>query len=264
MQPPLLSITNLSKSFKSLSVLHNISLSLAKGEIVSIIGPSGCGKSTLLDIISGIQTPDKGEITSDEQSIIGIKGLTAYMPQDDVLFPWRTVIDNVILPLELAGIEKVIARKEAEKLFSVFGLAGFEHSYPNTLSGGMKQRASFLRTHLCNKEILLLDEPFGKLDALTRMQMRFWLLNLLKTYERSVLFITHDIDEAIMVADRLYIFSARPATVVAELTISLPLPRTQEQLTSPEFSQLKKKALRHLCDNSTNARVDLQQSQNAP
>jgi ABC-type nitrate/sulfonate/bicarbonate transport system ATPase subunit len=234
---PKLSVTNLSKSFKDshLKVLDTISLTVHKGELVSVIGPSGCGKSTLLDCIAGLTDPDEGEITSEERP--------AYMFQDDVMFPWRTVLDNVLLPLEVAGVDKKSARNEAGKFLKEFGLEKFASYYPFQLSGGMRERASLLRTYLCKKDVILLDEPFNKLDALTRQQMHQWFLEIIDKKRKSMLFVTHDVDEAIYLSDRIYILSSRPGKILAEVSVTLSKPRSQNIITSPEFTAYKKKIM---------------------
>jgi ABC-type nitrate/sulfonate/bicarbonate transport system ATPase subunit len=232
-----------SNQYEDLTALEDVSLSVAKGEFVSIIGPSGCGKSTLLEMIAGLSKPTNGEIYLDGQSIIGKKGTVAYMPQKDVLFPWRTIIENVTVPLEIEGVKKARARQEALALFPIFGLEKFADHYPDMLSGGMRQRANFLRTFLFRKELMLLDEPFGKLDALTKMQMHKWLLTILEQLKQTVLLVTHDIEEAILLSDRIYVFSPRPGTIKGEVIVPLSRPRTQEMITSSEFIEIKKQLL---------------------
>lgn len=233
-------IKNLSKSFQDskLKVLDDISLTVEKGELVSIIGPSGCGKSTLLDCIAGVTEYDSGEIQS--------KGGAAYMFQDDVMFPWRSIIDNVILPLELSGMKKDQARNEAEGYLKDFGLETFATYYPFMLSGGMRERAALLRTYLCKKEVLLLDEPFSKLDALTRLKMQLWFLKTLQKQKKAVLFVTHDIDEAIFLSDKIYIVSKRPAKLIAEIQVPIKKPRSADILTSSTFITVKKQIMKKL------------------
>jgi ABC-type nitrate/sulfonate/bicarbonate transport system ATPase subunit len=236
---PKLVIKNLSKSFKEsqLQVLDNISLTVNEGELVSIIGPSGCGKSTLLDCVAGLTDYD-GEIYND--------GGAAYMFQDDVMFPWRNVLANVTLPLELAGVKKETAKKEATKLLKTFGLAEFSSFSPFMLSGGMRERASLLRTYVCKKDVMLLDEPFSKLDALNRMRMQEWFLWILHKHKKAVLFVTHDIDEAILLSDRIYLVSPRPAKIVAEIPVPIKKPRTTDVLTSSTVVTIKKQIMKQL------------------
>ena len=228
---------------ETVTALRGVSLVVSRGEFVSLIGPSGSGKSTLLDLAAGLSVPDEGDILLEGRSIIGHKGLVSYMPQKDVLFPWRTILDNVIVPMEVSGMSKKLARKQALELLPIFGLEKFADSYPDTLSGGMKQRASFLRTYLGQKELMLLDEPFGKLDALTRMEMQAWLLQIWQTYQHSVLLVTHDIDEAILLSDRIYVLSARPGEVIGEVRVALPRPRDPRMSLDPAFIALKTELL---------------------
>lgn len=222
-----------------LAVLRDVNLHAFDGDFVTIIGPSGCGKSTLLNVVSGLQRPSRGEILIDGQNAVGRIGNTAYMPQKDLLMPWRTVLDNTILALELRGVSRAEARGRAAALFDQFGLKGFEEAYPSVLSGGMRQRAAFLRTVLSGRSVMLLDEPFGALDALTRSNMQEWLLHLWDTLGKTILFITHDVDEAVLLSDRVYVLSARPGRVKLVLEIDLPRPREYEMVTSPRFVELK-------------------------
>ena len=233
-------IKNVSKTFKkaNLEVLKNISLEVNNNELVGIVGPSGCGKSTLLDCIAGLVIADSGEILLENKA--------SYMMQDDNLFPWRNILDNVILPLEIEGIKKDAARKEAQKLLHLFGLEKFAAYYPFMLSGGMRQRVSLLRTYLCKKDVMLLDEPFARLDALTRRQMQEWFLTIWQKSKKSVLFVTHDVDEAILLSDRVYVMSKRPGRIVAEIGIDLERPRAVDVLSSKKFVDFKKRLLKVL------------------
>ncbi|HEX5503168.1 MAG TPA: ABC transporter ATP-binding protein, partial [Thermomicrobiales bacterium] len=210
---------------------------------VTLIGPSGSGKSTLFNIIAGLEEPDAGTVALDGDAGARRLGRVAYMPQKDLLMPWRTVIDNVILPLEVRGVPRARARRQAAPLMSEFGLAGFERAYPAALSGGMRQRAAFLRTILAGGEALLLDEPFGALDALTRGQLQEWLLDVWQRHRRTTLFITHDVDEALFLADRVYVLTARPGRVALTAPVDLPRPRTAALLTAPAFVALKARLL---------------------
>lgn len=222
-----------------LPVLESIDLFAMDGEFVSLIGPSGCGKSTLFNVIAGLQIPVSGSIRIDGHSIDRLLGQVALMPQKDLLMPWRTVLDNTILGLEVQGVPRREAREKALALFDLFGLKGFEQAFPSTLSGGMRQRAAFLRTVLTDRDILLLDEPFGALDALTRSSMQEWLLKLWGSLRKTILFITHDVDEAVLLSDRVYVLTARPARVKLVQDIGLPRPRRYEMVTSPDFTRLK-------------------------
>jgi ABC-type nitrate/sulfonate/bicarbonate transport system ATPase subunit len=238
-----LEIRDLHKTFEDTSVLEGISLQLKNKEFVTILGPSGSGKSTIFNIISGLLKPDSGEVVIEGENYTGKTGRVSYMYQKDLLLPWRKVIDNVSLPLIIKGMKKKQARDAVSPFFSVFGLEGFEYKYPFQLSGGMKQRAALLRTYMFSKDIMLLDEPFGGLDAITRAKMHQWLLQVLQQLEASVLFITHDIEEAIYLSDRIYILSERPAVVKKEIVINLERPRKRELLTSKEFTDLKSEIL---------------------
>lgn len=240
----LLTVNGISKVYreqqKSTQALNKVSLTIRKNEFVSVIGPSGCGKSTLLNIIAGIDQPDEGVVIYDGQTVTGKNGLFGYMPQNDVLMPWRTVLDNVILGLELKGVPKDEARKKAELYFESFGLAGFQHKYPTSLSGGMRQRANFLRTILPDHPLLLLDEPFGKLDAITRRHMQRWLMNRWEELQVPVLLITHDIEEALFLSDRIYMMSSRPGSIKTEIDVPFTRPRSAEVEYSKTFMELKK------------------------
>ena len=223
----LISVRNIKKSFGSLHTLEDVSLDLYKNQFVSILGPSGCGKSTLFDIISGLEVPDVGTVFIDGLDYNGRTGRVSYMHQKDLLFPWNNILDNVSLPLRIKGIKKKDARSEASKHFADFGLEGFEDNYPVQLSGGMRQRAALLRTYLFSEDIMLLDEPFGSLDAITRRKMQVWLLEIWKKIGASILFITHDIDEAIFLSDRIYLLSKRPASVREIFDIDIKRPRDE-------------------------------------
>lgn len=232
---------HIQKSFENTPVLQDVSIQLDAGEFVSILGLSGSGKSTLFNIIAGLLKPDGGQVFLDGQDVTGRTGLVSYMYQKDLLMPWRTVLDNVALPLELKGEKKREAREKAAQYFPLFGLSGFEKKYPFQLSGGMRQRAALMRTYLFQSDVMLLDEPFGGLDAITREKMHFWLMEVLSRLGASVLFITHDIGEAVFLSDRLYLLGERPAVVRSEVSVELPRPRTRELLLSDEYHHLKNK-----------------------
>ena len=227
-------------------VLDDIQLTVGEGEFVSIIGPSGCGKSTLLNIVAGLDSPDSGTVTVGGDQGVSALGRVGYMQQKDLLLPWRTVLDNAILGLELHGVPRRQARTRALELTEFFGLKGFENQYHYALSGGMKQRAAFLRTMLMDQEIVLLDEPFGALDALTRVQMQEWLLELWDSLRKTIVLITHDMDEAILLSDRVYVLTQRPGRVTLVLDVDLPRPRSYEQVTEPQFARLKSRLLEPL------------------
>ncbi len=242
-------LERISKSFPDrnkkslLPVLQEIDLEVNQQEFVSLIGPSGCGKSTLFNIISGLLLPDEGQVLINGEPANGKTGLVSYMPQKDLLLPWRTTLDNVIIPLEIRKMDKNRARQKARDLFPLFGLEGFESSYPHQLSGGMRQRAALLRTYLNKSEIMLLDEPFASLDAITKSKLHGWLQEIWARFRPSILFITHDIDEAIFLADRIYVLSERPADIKGHFQVELPRPRTAKSLTAAEFLRLKEKLL---------------------
>ncbi|NIN64125.1 MAG: ATP-binding cassette domain-containing protein [Anaerolineae bacterium] len=224
---------------KLVTALDHVNLVARAGEFVVIIGPSGCGKSTLLNIICGLMEPDSGEVLLDGRRVRDRTGLFGYMLQKDLLLPWRRVLDNVILGQEIGGFDRKAARKEAEGLLPLFGLEGFEHSYPATLSGGMRQRAALLRTFLCKRNVMLLDEPFGALDALTRRQLQQWLLDVWTRFRQTILFVTHDVDEAVYLADRVYVMTPRPGSMKLEVGVLLPRPRRPDMITSSRFASLK-------------------------
>lgn len=233
----------ITKTYGDLPTLADVSLTLAEGEFVAVVGPSGCGKSTLFNIISGLHLPDAGTVHIDGEDYTGRTGRVSYMHQKDLLLPWRTILDNVCLPLVVKGLNWRQARAQAAPYFPDFGLAGFERRYPAQLSGGMRQRAALLRTYLFASDIMLLDEPFGALDALTRRKMQLWLLSTLERYQTSVLLITHDVEEALLLSDRVYVLSARPARVKLELKVDLPRPRSEETVMAPGFIALKRRLL---------------------
>lgn len=220
-----------------LEALHNITFDIDDGEFIALIGPSGCGKSTLLDIISGLYAQSDGEIAINGAALTLNQrlGHAAYMRQRDLLMPWRTALENAALALEVHGIPRKQAQMTARDRFPEFGLEGFEDAYPAQLSGGMRQRVAFLRTVLTERRLLLLDEPFGALDALNRVVLQTWLLQLWERERQAVLLVTHDVDEAIFLADRVIVLSSRPGTVVHIEDISLPRPRNRQMVTSEAF-----------------------------
>jgi ABC-type nitrate/sulfonate/bicarbonate transport system ATPase subunit len=249
-RPAQLQLVNVWKRFgtgaRQTTAVRNVDLTIAPGDFVTLIGPSGCGKSTLFNMIAGLLPPDP-----DGSVLFGgrpqrdgeLLGKISFMPQKDLLFPWRTVLDNATLALEVEGMSRRAAREKASALFPEFGLQGFEKHYPQQLSGGMRQRVALMRTFLFERELILLDEPFGALDALTRSMMQRWLLDIWARHKRTVLFITHDIDEAIFLGDKVLVMTARPGTIKCQETISLPRPRDPAVVTSPEFMEIKRKLL---------------------
>jgi NitT/TauT family transport system ATP-binding protein len=239
-------------SYGDLAVIERLGLTLSPREVVGVIGPSGCGKSTLLELIAGLQQPAEGEIAViGEASPPGRLASCAYMPQRDLLLAWLTALDNAALALRNHGRSRAAARREAAPLFERFGLAGFEATRPRELSGGMRQRVAFLRTLLAGKPVLLLDEPFGGLDAITRAEMQEWLASALAAEPRTVVLVTHDVEEALYLCDRVTVLSSRPARLVAELRSPAPraTPRT-ETVTSPEFSSVRERAMRALSEGA--------------
>jgi len=232
--------------------VSNVNLRIAKGEFVTLVGPSGCGKSTLFNMIAGLLPPDDGALLlrGTSQRDGQMLGQVSFMPQRDLLFPWRTVLDNAILALEVEGVPRKVARERAALMLPEFGLKGFADHYPHQLSGGMRQRVALMRTFLFERDLLLLDEPFGALDALTRTRMQHWLLDIWARHWRTVLFITHDIDEAIVLGDRVLVMTARPGTIKSETVVDLPRPRDPSIVTSPEFMSLKRRLLDEIEEES--------------
>jgi len=241
MTESIVELRNISKNFcsdgKSVKALDDLSFQVQKGEFVTIIGPSGSGKSTLFNLIVGLLEPDIGQICIDGEICQNRTGRVGYMPQRDLLLPWRSVLDNVIIPQQLKGIPRSQARSTAKKMLPLFDLEDFSEAYPNALSGGMRQRAALLRTILMERHILLLDEPFGALDALTRRELQDWLLNLWNQFGQTVIFITHDVEEALYLGDRVLVLSPRPGKVVKSLDVALPRPRRQGMIAQPQFGQ---------------------------
>jgi len=242
----LIEMRALAKTYGSVTALSGFEAAVAPGEFVTVVGPSGCGKSTLFNIVAGLEEPDAGGILRFEGKschAADLLGRVSFMPQRDLLLPWRNVIDNAILALEVEGTPRKEARALALRMLPEFGLAGFESQYPHQLSGGMRQRVALMRTFLFKRDLMLLDEPFGALDALTRAMMQRWLLDVWQKHRRTILFITHDVDEAIFLGDRVLVMTARPGSVKLEQKIELPRPRRPEVVTSPEFISLKRTLL---------------------
>ena len=246
---PIINIKNLTKSFFDILtndytvILNDIDFYINEGEIVSLIGPSGCGKSTLLNIISGLEDPDRGEITITNIDVDNRLGELSYMQQKDLLLPWKTVLGNSILGLEILNKDKYLSEQKALALMDTFGLKGYENYFPNQISGGMRQRASFLRTILTDKKILLLDEPFSSLDSITRLQMQQWLLELWRKFNKTILLVTHDIDEAIFLSDRIYVMKSHLSTSINVIKVDLRRPRNREVVLEQSFLNIKKQIL---------------------
>ncbi len=241
-----LHVNGVSKSFEDGQVIKDISIELHEGEIVSLLGVSGGGKTTLFNIIAGLSVPDAGNVVLDEEDITGKPGNVSYMLQKDLLLPYRTIVDNVALPLVIRGMSKKEARAKAASYFEEFGLAGTEKKYPAQLSGGMKQRAALLRTYLFSEKVALLDEPFSALDMLTKGTVHEWYLDVMEKIRLSTLFITHDIDEAILLSDRIYLLTGKPGTITKEILIKEPKPRRKDFNLSEAFLAYKREIISHL------------------
>ena len=238
-------LADVARRFGRVQALDGLSLDVRPGEVVAVVGPSGCGKSTLLELVAGLQEPDAGTVSVGDAG--DRRGFCGYMPQRDLLLPWRDALGNAALALECQGVPKGEARRRAEPLFERFGLAEFERTRPGGLSGGMRQRVAFLRTLLPGRPVLLLDEPFASLDSITRASMQQWLADALLAEPRTVLLVTHDVEEAVFLADRVAVLSPRPGRVVAEIDVPLPRPRSRDAaVTDPEVARLKARALEAL------------------
>ncbi|MDQ2631014.1 MAG: ABC transporter ATP-binding protein [Actinomycetota bacterium] len=247
-----LELGGVAHSYGELQTLTSIDLTAAPQTVVGLVGPSGCGKSTLLELICGLQEPSAGTIEVEGRSAAGERlARCAFMPQRDLLLPWYSAIDNAALALRNRGLGKQEARARAAALFERFGLAGFEAARPDELSGGMRQRVAFLRTLVAGKPVLALDEPFAALDAITRAEMQEWLATALRSDPRTVVLVTHDVEEALYLCDRVAILSTRPGRIVAEL--SPPAPRAEDRdgaVSDPGFVSAREEALRVLREGS--------------
>lgn len=238
-----LEVTGVTASYDGEKIIEDISLTLKEGELVCLLGASGGGKSTLFNVISGLLTPDCGRVFLDGQEITNSPGHISYMLQKDLLLPYRTIEDNVSLPLILRGVPKKEARAEAAKHFAEFGLEGTQKKWPGQLSGGMRQRAALLRTYMFSQNVALLDEPFSALDTLTKSSMHEWYLAVMERIKLSTLFITHDIDEAILLSDRIYILTGKPGKITLEITVTPPRGQRKDFAFSEQFLQYKKQIL---------------------
>ncbi|OUN24767.1 ABC transporter ATP-binding protein [Pseudoflavonifractor sp. An85] len=236
-----LEVRNVSLSFGDKQVLRNVSIHLKEGELVCLLGVSGGGKTTLFNVISGLLHPDEGQVFLDGEDVTGQPGHISYMLQKDLLLPYRTVEDNVALPLMLRGVKKKEARAQAVALFPQFGLEGTEKMWPGQLSGGMRQRAALLRTYLFSRNVALLDEPFSALDTLTKGAVHEWYLKVMDEIRLSTLFITHDIDEAILLSDRIYLLI--DGQVGEEIVVEAPRPRHVDFNLTPEFLEYKRRIM---------------------
>lgn len=237
---------HITKSFGDKKVLEDISITLHDGELVSLLGVSGGGKTTLFNIIAGLLPPEEGTVILNGQDVTSKAGNVSYMLQKDLLLPFKTIEDNVALPLMIRGLKKKEARETVQEYFAEFGLEGTQKQYPAMLSGGMKQRAALLRTYLFSKEVVLLDEPFSALDTITKTNMHNWYLSIMEKIKLSTLFITHDIDEAILLSDRIYLLTGTPGKITKELIIEEPKPRDSNFMLTGEFLQYKKEIIASL------------------
>lgn len=237
-------VEHISKSYDDKKVIQDVSLKVYEGEIVCLLGVSGVGKTTLFNIISGLWLPDQGRVLLDNRDITGEAGHISYMFQKDLLLPYKTVLDNVSFPLVIRGETKKMAREKAHRYFKAFGIDGNQDKYPHQLSGGMRQRAALLRTYLFSQEVALLDEPFSALDAITKSAMHSWYLKVMEDIRLSTLFITHDIDESIILSDRIYIMTGKPGRITGEIKIECEKPRGEQFILSNQFINYK----RHILD----------------
>lgn len=241
-----LQVVHVTKSFGDNIIIRDVSIQLRSREIVCLLGASGGGKTTLFHIIAGLHQPDDGQVLLDGRDITGKPGQISYMLQKDLLLPERTIEDNVALAFLLQGVKKKEARRRVAAYFPEFGLEGTQKQYPHQLSGGMRQRAALLRTYMFSNDIALLDEPFSALDMMTKRSMHQWFLNLMEKIQMSALFITHDIDEALLLSDRIYLLRGHPGTITKELVLHEPKPRGGDFELSEEFRHYKSIILNEL------------------
>lgn len=238
-----LKVTDVTLALEGRTIIEDINIELKEGELVSLLGASGGGKTTLFHVISGLYQPDNGKVELDGEDVTGKHGRISYMLQKDLLLPYKTVEDNVSLPLVIKGEKKRAAREKVNPYFAEFGLEGTQKKYPHQLSGGMRQRAALLRTYLCGNDVALLDEPFSALDTLTKAEMHRWYLDVMDKIKLSTLFVTHDIDEAILLSDRIYLLTGTPGTIGAEIVIDEPKPRGREFTLTEKFLEYKKQII---------------------
>lgn len=239
----LLKAEHITKRYDQRTIIKDINLELNKGELVSLLGVSGAGKTTLFHVLSGLITPDEGQVFLEGKDITSNPGQISYMLQKDLLMPHKKIIDNVSLPLVLKGIKKADARSQANPLFASFGLEGTQYQYPSQLSGGMRQRAALLRTYLSSRGVALLDEPFSALDTLTKSSIHKWYLDIMTKIDLSTLFITHDIDEAILLSDRIYILKGTPGQIKNEIVIREKKPRPDDFYLTETFLEYKRRII---------------------
>lgn len=244
-------------------MLHNLSFKVDKGEFVSLIGASGCGKSTIFRLITKLLTPNTGEILVGGDHINNKHNYVGYMPQKDLLFPWRTIEKNLFLPMEIQHTDKIDMVKKADAVLEQVGLMDYKHKYPKDLSGGMRQRISFARTLLTDSELMLLDEPFSALDSLTRMDMQEWLLNQWEHFDKTIMFITHDVEEAIFLSKRIFLITKTPITKLSVIDVPLEYPRKRSQLKQPEIIELKEQLIEQLRGAAKTQQQFFEQTKNA-
>ena len=238
-----LSLDNVTRRYRRVTALQGVDLSVRRDEVLAVVGPSGCGKSTLLELMAGLQEPDEGTVSAaGATEAAARRAACAYMPQRDLLLPWRDALGNAALALECQGVARAEARRRAVPLFERFGLAEFEHARPAELSGGMRQRVAFLRTLLPGRELLLLDEPFGALDSITRASMQRWLADALAQEPRTVLLVTHDVEEALLLCERVLVLGSGRVVLDLDVDVVRDAPR-REVVTRPAFVELRERAL---------------------
>ena len=244
---PHLEVKNVSFTYDGIeNTIEDINITLEQNELVCLLGVSGCGKTTLFNVISGLNKPKSGGVFLDGREITGLPGRISYMLQKDLLLPYRTIEDNVALPLIIKGEKKKAARQKVQPYFAEFSLEGTQKKYPSELSGGMRQRAALLRTYMFSNSVALLDEPFSALDALTKSDIHSWYLDVMERIKLSTLFITHDIDEAILLSDRIYLMSGKPGRITKEIVIEEKKPRSSEFTLTDKFLEYKRMIIHEL------------------
>ncbi len=248
---PKLRLNDVSMNFGDVTALSPTALQVGTGEFVSVVGPSGCGKSTIFNIIAGVLAPSGGRVFIDGEDVTGRSGHVGYMLQKDLLLPWRTVLENIVLGAMLKGGASRAQREEGVALATRYGLGDFINHYPSALSGGMRQRVALMRTLAMHHDVMLLDEPFGALDSQTRMAMQQWLLSVWQRENRTIIFVTHDIDEAIFLADRIVVMTPRPGRIQEIIDVKINRPRPVSSLIQPEFVALKQRILNIIYQNAS-------------
>ncbi|MCB2287260.1 ABC transporter ATP-binding protein [Clostridium algidicarnis] len=240
----MLDFCNVSFKYKNQSdlIIEGLSFKINRGDFVSIVGASGCGKSTIFRLISKLEKPLKGSVFINGENINTMDGYIGYMPQKDSLLPWRTILENAALPLEINKQDKSMA----EEYLNTFGLENYKDKYPRDLSGGMRQRVSFIRTLLTGSEILILDEPFSALDAITKISLQEWLLDQWTTFHKTILFITHDVEEALFLSNKVFVVSEKPISKLKEIEVPLPYPRNRHMLNGPKILAIKEDLINEL------------------